>query len=73
MSRVFVGIPTPIDLSRELKNWRQALEHEKWTHKVDYHMTLAFIGSIEDPGIPPILDVLSHVASLTPSFEFSVD
>lgn len=77
MPRVFAGISTTLDLSRELKNWRHEFDNkninEKWTHKTDYHMTLAFLGSAEESQLEKIQIALDQVAARHNSFSFLLD
>lgn len=73
MPRVFAGIAAPMDLTRELKSFRNAIEHEKWTYKTDYHLTLAFIGSVDDSQIDVISAALREVASRNQRFDFVAD
>jgi 2'-5' RNA ligase len=46
--RLFVAIPVPEPISRKLEDWTRAhkekLPFRKWTHPLDYHITLQFLG-----------------------------
>ena len=73
MPRVFAGIATSIDLTRELKTYRRAFENERWTYKTDYHLTLAFIGNVEDAVVDQAREALIQVALRNFQFDFVAD
>jgi 2'-5' RNA ligase len=48
----FIAVPLSNDLKKELfhlsKGWRGKLPFKKWTDEEDYHITLAFLGPVEE-------------------------
>lgn len=52
MSHYFIAIPIPKHLRKILLNWQQTcqnvLPYKQWTHKDDFHITLKFLGSVDD-------------------------
>lgn len=48
MIRLFTGISIPEDLSADLASLRGGLPSARWVEPADYHLTLQFIGNVEE-------------------------
>ncbi|MDI6883270.1 MAG: RNA 2',3'-cyclic phosphodiesterase [Patescibacteria group bacterium] len=76
--RIFIAINLPEGIKRELENLEKeiaALFPEelrgtmiKWVKKENLHLTLLFIGSVPDPAIPKISQIIKEIAQKQPSF-----
>ena len=49
MPRLFTGLEIPADLASELALLRGGLSAARWVEPEDYHLTLRFIGDIDEP------------------------
>jgi 2'-5' RNA ligase len=60
----FIAVPLPDDCKKEIFNlsneWNGNLPFKKWTSEEDYHITLAFLGPVEDEKRNEIVDELRH-------------
>lgn len=48
MPRLFTGLEVPPDVARDLDLMRGGIEGARWIERESYHITLRFIGDIED-------------------------
>src|SRR5262245_34227167 len=49
MPRLFTGLEIPADIALDLSMLRGGLFGARWIEKEDYHLTLRFIGDIDEP------------------------
>lgn len=65
--RLFVAIPVPEQAANKLKSWvnerREELPFRKWTHPLDYHITLQFLGDVSMKKVDEIRTVLSATSA----------
>lgn len=63
--RLFVALPIQERAAAELKDWvsrhRQTLAFRKWTHPLDYHITLQFLGETSEAQAEQLQAALSGV------------
>jgi 2'-5' RNA ligase len=57
MPRLFTGLEVPSDIARSLSTLRGGLPGARWVDPENYHITLRFIGDVDD-------DIAHEVASL---------
>jgi len=71
--RLFAAIPVPDvvkDYAWEIKNKLESgLYDIKWVEYENYHLTLKFLGEVEDNRVPAIKDRLQMAAEAVPSFK----
>ena len=71
MIRLFVGIPIPADIKLRLSMMSAGLPGARWVNEENYHLTLRFIGEV-DEGLAGDIDVtlgqINH-----PIFELSLE
>ena len=61
MPRLFTGFEMPLDAARQLASFCGALPGARWTPPDDYHVTLSFIGDVDDHQRETIIEELASV------------
>lgn len=72
---LFVAFPVREEWSKVLIGYQQEYagnELFKWTTKENLHMTLVFLGAVEEDLIPEIQDALSEIAAIQQSFKLEL-
>ena len=71
MPRLFTGLEIPAEIGQTLSNMRGGLPGARWIDPENYHLTLRFIGDIDDVLSREIAFMLGNVRRL--SFELRLD
>ena len=71
MPRLFTALEVPADLAFSLSLLRGGLPGARWVDPENYHITLRFIGDIDEPTADEIADALGRVAR--PRFELAIE
>jgi 2'-5' RNA ligase len=71
MPRLFTGLEIPSDLALDLSMLRGGLSGARWIDSENYHMTLRFIGNIDDATARDISGALEKIKR--PSFTVTLD
>jgi len=71
MPRLFTGIEIPPDIGQALASLRGGLPGARWIDPENYHITLSFIGDIDNAQGHEIASLLDGVSR--PSFELRLD
>jgi 2'-5' RNA ligase len=58
MPRLFTGIEIPADIGLQLSTYRGGLPGARWIDPENYHMTLRFIGDIDERTAGDVLSIL---------------
>jgi 2'-5' RNA ligase len=58
MPRLFTGLEIPAGVGRELSHYRGGLQGARWVDPENYHITLRFIGDIDDAVARDVLSAL---------------
>lgn len=68
--RLFLALPIPAQNGQSLSNVEQALEflNARWTKKNNFHITLYFIGALEEALIPELNEQLTALCAACSSF-----
>lgn len=61
MPRLFIGIEIPDDVGGRLQSLKTGLKKARWIEPDNYHITLRFIGDIDDAIATDISDLLDRV------------
>lgn len=61
MPRLFTGLEIPDDLSRQLALLRGGLFGARWIDEEDYHLTLRFIGDIDEAAAHDVWEALGRI------------
>ncbi len=61
MPRLFVGLEIPENIGRELEMLRGGVRGARWIAPVDYHITLRFIGDIDEAQAQAVEEALGRV------------
>ena len=61
--RLFVAIAIPEEHRYQLKRLCLGVREARWVKEDNFHLTLRFIGEIEEPHLPEIVTALRHVDS----------
>lgn len=75
MKRLFISIPLPDDLIRALVDWQESymnLRGVRWTVAENLHITLAFLGDIEEGRISELSGKLGGLLGNFKSFEIEL-
>lgn len=71
MPRLFTGLEIPSAIGQELSALRGGLPGARWVEPENYHVTLRFIGDVDDAAAREVASVLSQVRR--PEFELRLD
>ena len=75
--RMFVAIPVPDKVKQHARMFRNDLGVSradiKWVDYQNYHLTLKFLGEVNEAALPEIKQNLMRAADSCPSFNLSVD
>lgn len=71
MPRLFTGIEVPIEIARLLTMMRGGLPGARWIDPENYHITLRFIGDIEDRTADDVAAALDDICP--PSFHLKIN
>ena len=63
MIRLFVALSIPDDLRQRLKTLCNGVRDARWVEEENLHLTLRFIGEVEEPEVAYIMAALSSVQS----------
>jgi 2'-5' RNA ligase len=61
MTRLFTGVELPAEVALGLAALRGGLPGARWIDPENYHLTLRFIGDVDEPTATEIMHVLSRV------------
>ena len=61
MPRLFTGLEIPTEVSQTLSKMRGGLPGARWIDPENYHVTLRFIGDIDDASAHEIASILLRV------------
>lgn len=70
MLRLFTGIGLPAALRKKVHLLHGGIPGARWTHPEDYHITLSFIGSVDEATAEEVDDALSRIRQ--PRFELAL-
>ena len=71
MPRLFTALEIPADIAFSLSLLRGGLPGARWIDPENYHITLRFIGNVDEPVANDIADALHQITR--PSFELALD
>ena len=66
MPRLFTGLEIPLPLAQELAMMRSGLAGARWIDMEDYHLTLRFIGDVDDRPAAAVAEVLAGMTDVPP-------
>ena len=61
MPRIFTGLEIPAEIGRELSMLRGGLPGARWIDPENYHLTLRFIGDVDDVVAQEVASLLGMV------------
>jgi 2'-5' RNA ligase len=61
MPRLFTGVEIPSDVGHALSSLRGGLPGARWVDPGNYHLTLRFIGDVDDVTAHEVADLLSRI------------
>jgi RNA 2',3'-cyclic 3'-phosphodiesterase len=62
MPRLFTGLEIPADIRQQLSAYRGGLPGARWVEPENYHMTLRFIGDVDEGMARDVIAVLGEAA-----------
>ena len=62
MPRLFTGIKIPAAITEQLSFFQYGLPHARWIEPSDFHITLRFIGDVEDHLAADLADGLNSLS-----------
>src|ERR1700716_1069004 len=71
MPRIFTGLELPLDVAQSLAMLRGGLQGARWIDPADYHVTLRFIGDVDDTLAREVASLLGKVSR--PPLELRLD
>jgi RNA 2',3'-cyclic 3'-phosphodiesterase len=71
MPRIFTGLEIPADVGASLATLRGGLPGARWIDPENYHVTLRFIGDVDDVIAHEVASMLGQVRR--PAFELQID
>ncbi|MDQ0160126.1 RNA 2',3'-cyclic phosphodiesterase [Alkalibacillus salilacus] len=70
MSHYFIGIKVPHEIGQKLVQTQQALKphasYKNWVHQDDFHITLKFLGHVDESLIPKLKEDLTQIELSNP-------
>lgn len=61
MIRLFVALAVPTEQRESLSRLRHGVRDARWVPEENMHLTLRFIGEVQEPRLPEIAEALRHV------------
>jgi 2'-5' RNA ligase len=62
--RTFIALPLPLEMvsaiNTQLQPLREIHQEFRWTREENLHITLAFLGELDDPGIAIVNEAVNH-------------
>ena len=75
--RIFIAINLPEEIKEELFNYQNRFEDEggwaRWTKKDNLHITLEFLGYVDDKDMAKVLEKTQNFALKTTAFSVKLD
>lgn len=71
MPRLFTGLEIPAHVASQLSGLRGGLSGARWINPENYHLTLRFVGDIDDKTANEVADMLARVQR--PAFTLAFD
>src|SRR5262249_15522610 len=71
MPRLFTALEIPSEIAQSMARLRGGLPGARWIEPENYHLTLRFIGDVDDSLADEIADLLSTVER--PAFDLQID
>jgi 2'-5' RNA ligase len=75
--RLFVAIDIPPDIITQVESVKDRLiatrADVRWIAPTQYHITVKFVGDLEDARVPELLDRVERAAGQVPAFEVEVE
>ncbi|WP_445489390.1 RNA 2',3'-cyclic phosphodiesterase [Niallia sp. 03133] len=72
----FIAVNLPIEIKEKIKEAREGLKHsfpfKKWVHPLDYHLTLAFLGSSSKEQLQTLINLLHNQIHKERSFYLQI-
>ncbi|WP_226670201.1 RNA 2',3'-cyclic phosphodiesterase [Metabacillus litoralis] len=73
----FIAVPIEDHIGNNIKKWistnKNELAFKSWVHPEDYHITLAFLGNVEDTNkLEKIKGVVREIVAMNSSFQLKV-
>lgn len=63
--RVFAAVPVPGSVGEQLQRWAEEVRGKtafrRWVHPLDYHITLQFLGEVDEPKLDELRAALKTV------------
>ncbi len=76
MERLFIAVKLPAEIGRRLgqecAELSEKLKFAKWTHPLDYHITLQFLGDTPKEQIPALLEALKGLSGKQAPFKLQL-
>ncbi|WP_169891114.1 RNA 2',3'-cyclic phosphodiesterase [Litchfieldia alkalitelluris] len=73
----FLAVPLSDDARTILSDWREELKEEvsfkSWVHPLDFHITLAFLGSASEKAISLTKEKIGAISSFYPAFQLEIN
>ena len=76
VSRIFTAVPAPVafvDASHEYRRQFRLVEGIRWVPEANLHLTLCFLGEVEDADLPEVISILDGIASSHEQFTLTFD
>jgi 2'-5' RNA ligase len=74
--RLFIAVEIPEDVKEELGKTMEALKRKvssvKWVEKENFHITLRFIGEVQEDKLPVIENIIEEVSSKFSPFDIEL-
>lgn len=48
------------NIDEKLRDRKQIFQFKRWVHRTDYHITLAFLGTVEQQQLQRVIDLVGH-------------
>jgi RNA 2',3'-cyclic 3'-phosphodiesterase len=68
MLRIFTGLEVPEDVAQSLSMLRGGVQGARWIDPENYHLTLRFIGDVDDVTAHEVASLLGRVRRRAPSW-----
>ena len=73
----FWAVRLPDEMKRIIHEEMKKLEHifrfKRWVHREDYHITLAFLGSVKEPQLASVIELVSNAIKEAESFPLHIE